>query len=278
MTGAPPAARMAGAAVNVLLRASIGYFLAEVLLNPEDPRFAGKAIPIRNLIIVGGLSLLFPALHVLRRRWARYPVWTDNVWLSLFWLDMAGNSFNLYDRYLHFDLIPHFHGTGASAVALQRGFGLTRGRAFVIATVLHSALEVQEYATDVFFGTHNVRGWWDSAGDIAVGLLGAGAYLWGPTLFRPQGRLAPGTTAGAEFVLFHSVADPASARVRRAIVARGLKPRINFQNVDSEEGAELFAAHQGSALPAIWDGERLLTGADTIDRWLSELTRSRKST
>ena len=268
--------RTAGATVNVLLRASIGYFLAEVLRNPYDPRFAGKAIPIRNLIIVGGLSLLFPALHVVRRRWRRYPVWTDNVWLSLFWLDMAGNSFDLYDRYTHFDLIPHFHGTGASAVALQRGFGLTRGRAFVIATALHSALEAQEYATDVFFGTRNVRGWWDSAGDIAAGLLGGVAYLWGPALLRPP---APRTaTVGQEFVLFHAVADPASARIRREIVAKGLKPRIDFQNVDSNEGALLFAAHQGTELPAIWDGERLITGADTIDRWLSEMTARAKGT
>jgi hypothetical protein len=281
--------RTAGAALNIVLRVSIGYFLAEVMLNPDDPRFAGKAIPIRNLIIVGGLSLLFPALHVVRRRWRRYPVWTDNVWLSLFWLDMAGNSFDLYDRYLHFDLIPHFHGTGASAVALQRGFDLTPRRAFVIATVLHSALEAQEYATDVFFGTHNVRGWWDSAGDIAVGLLGAVAYLWGPrpirglypwgpTLWRPRARPARRTGAGPEFVLFHTVADPASARIRREIIARGLKPRIDFQNVGTKEGAELFAVRQGTVLPAIWDGERLLTGADMIDRWLSELTGRAKST
>ncbi|MGH2470893.1 MAG: hypothetical protein ACRDG6_00610, partial [Candidatus Limnocylindria bacterium] len=221
--------------------------------------------------------LLFPALHVVRRRWRRYPVWTDDVWLSLFWLDMAGNSFDLYDRYTHFDLIPHFHGTGASAVALQRGFGLTRSRAFLIATAMHTALEAQEYATDVFFGTHNVRGWWDSAGDIAAGLVGAVAYLWGPTVLRPRARLATATT-GREFVLFHTVGDPASARVRREIVARGLKSRIDFQNVGSEEGAELFAARQGTALPAIWDGERLLTGADTIDRWLSELTAQAKST
>jgi hypothetical protein len=260
--------------VNVLLRASIGYFLAEVLRNPDDPRFAGKAIPIRNLIIVGGLSLLFPALHVVRRRWRRYPVWTDNLWLSLFWLDMAGNSFDLYDRYTHFDLIPHFHGTGASAVALQRGFGLTRGRAFAIATALHSALEAQEYATDVFFGTHNVRGWWDSVGDLAAGFLGALAYLWSPTVLR-QARLAQ---PRREFVLFHTVADPASARVRREIVARGLKPRIDFQNVDSDEGAKLFADRQGTSSPAIWDGERLITGADSIHRWLSELTTRAKST
>jgi hypothetical protein len=269
--------RIAGAALNVALRASIGYFLGEVLFNPNDPRFAGKAIPVRNLIIVGGLSLLFPALHLLRKRWRHYPVWTDNVWLSLFWLDMAGNSFDLYDRYLHFDLIPHFHGTGASAIALQRAFALTPGRAFVIATALHTALEAQEYATDVFFGTHNVRGWWDTAGDIAIGLLGAAVYLWGPTLWRPRARAARRNAARREFVLFHRVPDQASARIRREIVARGLKSRVDFQNVDSEEGADLFAARGGTAVPAVWDGESLRTGPDAIDRWLSELTARAKS-
>ena len=112
-----------------------------MLRNPDDPHFKGKAIPIRNLVIVGGLSLLFPLLHVLRRRWSRYPVWSDDVWLSLFWLDMAGNSFDLYDRYTHFDLIPPFHGTGASVIALRDAFDLSRSAAFLVANVLHAALE-----------------------------------------------------------------------------------------------------------------------------------------
>lgn len=45
------------------------------------------------------------------------------------------------------------------------------------------------------------------------------------------------------------------------MVARGLKTRIDFQNVDSEEGAALFAARGGGDVPALWDGERLRTGA-----------------
>ena len=36
--------------MNLALRLSIAYFLAEVVLRPNDPRFAGKAIPIRNLL------------------------------------------------------------------------------------------------------------------------------------------------------------------------------------------------------------------------------------
>lgn len=50
---------------------SIAYFLIEVLLNPDGPRFAGKAIPVRNLIIVGSLSLVFPAFYLAGKRWGR---------------------------------------------------------------------------------------------------------------------------------------------------------------------------------------------------------------
>ena len=48
---------------NLALRLIIVYFLAEVLAKPDDARFAGKAIPARNLIVAGGLTLLFPILH-----------------------------------------------------------------------------------------------------------------------------------------------------------------------------------------------------------------------
>jgi len=64
---------------NVGLRIAILYFLAEVVLLPDDPRFAGKAIPLRNLIIVAGFSLLFPILYWWRKPWPRYPVWLDNL-------------------------------------------------------------------------------------------------------------------------------------------------------------------------------------------------------
>jgi hypothetical protein len=166
-----------GLGVNALLRASIAAFLADVLRHPRDPRYAGKAIPVRNLLIVGSLSLAFPLLYRWRRRWPRYPVWPDNLYLSIFWLDMAGNALNLYDRFLNFDLIPHFHGTGALAGALSNGFDWPPLRTIGAVNVIHGLLEAQEYATDVFFGTHNVRGAWDSGGDLAAGLLGTVAYV-----------------------------------------------------------------------------------------------------
>ena len=169
--------RLIGALGNVVLRMAILYFLAEVVLLPDDPRFAGKAIPLRNLIIVAGFSLLFPILYWWRKRWPRYPVWLDNLYLSIFALDMAGNSFNLYDAYAYFDLIPHFHGSGAAAAVLFGAARLSPLSAIGLANILHMLLEIQEYYTDVLTGTHNVRGVSDTVNDLAVGLAGAVVYV-----------------------------------------------------------------------------------------------------
>lgn len=171
-----------GLIVNILIRLSIFYFLGEVLLFPDDPRFAGKAIPIRNFIIVITLSLLFPFFHFIKKRWKYYPFWIDNLYLSIFWLDMAGNSFNLYDSYFYFDLIPHFHSTAALAVVLLGAFGFSFWGGVGLANIIHMLLEAQEYYTDVFLGTHNVRGVFDVVNDLLVGVVGTIAYglifLW----------------------------------------------------------------------------------------------------
>lgn len=178
--------RVAGFATNAFLRVSIVAMLADVMRHPDDPRYAGKAIPLRNLLIVGGLSLAFPALFVGTRRWKRYPVWQDNLYLSIFWLDMAGNWLDLYDTYLNFDLIPHFHGSGALAAVLHSAFDLRGWRAIGAANAIHATLEAQEIATDIFFGTHNVRGAWDSLGDLSAGLLGTIAYVGPAILATPE--------------------------------------------------------------------------------------------
>lgn len=165
-----------GFILNILIRISILYFLGEVLLFPDDPRFAGKAIPIRNLIIVVTLSLLFPFFYFVKKRWKKYPFWWDNLYLSIFWLDMAGNSFNLYDTYFYFDLIPHFHSTAALAAVLLGAFGFSFWSGVGLANIIHMLLEAQEYYTDVFLKTHNVRGLFDTVNDLTVGLIGTLIY------------------------------------------------------------------------------------------------------
>lgn len=166
-----------GLLLNLLLRLSSLYFLGETLFLPDDPRFVGKALPIRNLIIIGSLTLVFPLLFFFKRIWKSYPVWIDNLYLSIFWLDMAGNSFNLYDSYFYFDLLPHFHGTASLGIVLTAAFRLNPVSSIGIANITHTLLEIQEYYTDVLLGTHNIRGTFDVVNDLAVGILGSFIYM-----------------------------------------------------------------------------------------------------
>jgi hypothetical protein len=167
--------RALGFVCNVLLRGSILAILAEALLRPDDPRFAGKAIGTRGLVIVP-LSMLLPIAQLVRRRRRAYPVWTDDLWLSIFALDLAGNHFNWYDRYRYFDAIPHAHGTGAATVVLAELLALPPLSAVGLAQLAHIGLEAQEYYSDVWFGLRNVRGTWDTVNDLLAGAAGSAAY------------------------------------------------------------------------------------------------------
>lgn len=170
-----PLMRILGYLVNVLLRGGLLAVLAEALLRPQDPRFAGKAIGTRGLVMIP-LSLVVPLAHRLRPTQPTYPVWTDNLWLSIFVLDLAGNHFDLYDRYRHFDAIPHAHGTGAATVVFAELLDLPPLSAVGIAQLGHIGLEAQEYYSDVWFGLQNVRGTWDTVNDLLAGAVGSAAY------------------------------------------------------------------------------------------------------
>ena len=73
--------------------------------------------------------------------------------------------------------------------------------------------------------------------------------------------LAPMTET--EYTLFNSIAEPASARVRLRVVDLGLKPRIDFQNAETDGVAEL-ARLGGATTPALWDGRRLTVGEEAV--------------
>lgn len=66
------------------------------------------------------------------------------------------------------------------------------------------------------------------------------------------------------FELFHSIADPGSARVRRAIVEWGLEPHVRFRNISYPEVQTDLLARGGVSAPALWDGQKLHTGADAV--------------
>jgi hypothetical protein len=71
--------------------------------------------------------------------------------------------------------------------------------------------------------------------------------------------------------LFHAVNDEGeSARVRSAIAERNLLDRFRFRNVFYEEVRADLTARGGSRTPALWDGSRLVEGADAILEILSK--------
>jgi hypothetical protein len=185
--------RAIGWIVNLFLRGSILAILAEALLRPRDHRFAGKAIGTRGLVILP-LSLAVPLLQR-RRADRRYPVWTDDLYLSIFALDLAGNHFDLYDRYRYFDAIPHAHGTGAAGVVLAELLDLPALSGVGLAQLAHIGLEAQEYYSDVWFGLRNVRGTWDTVNDLLAGV--AGSILYGALLGSARRRPEPSRASTA---------------------------------------------------------------------------------
>ncbi len=68
--------------------------------------------------------------------------------------------------------------------------------------------------------------------------------------------------------LFHEIAGEDNARVRREIVARGLKARIDFRNVHFESHRARLAELGGSRTPTLWDGEDLHEGGEAVLRAL----------
>jgi hypothetical protein len=95
--------------------------------------------------------MLIPLLRLTTRRGRPYPIGTDNLYLSIFALDLAGNYLDLYNRHAWFDLIPHFHGTGAASLVVADLLDQPLLSAVGVTQILHIGLEAQEYYSDVLF-------------------------------------------------------------------------------------------------------------------------------
>jgi len=165
-------------AANIALRAVVVAFAVEAVLAQSDPRFAGKGIAVRDLILAGAaLTLVIPALHAIRGRGRPYPLLADSLLLSVMALDMAGNHFGLYDQAWRFDLVAHGYGPAAVMLALGSA-GIAWTASMLVVNGGHLLLEVQEAAADALFGTHNVRGTWDTISDLAAGLATTVVIWW----------------------------------------------------------------------------------------------------
>ena len=78
------------------------------------------------------------------------------------------------------------------------------------------------------------------------------------------------------YVLYHSIAEPACARVRTRIVELGLKPRIDFENAETDGAADL-AKLGGGPTPALWDGRVLIVGEAAVGAALERIALGRGS-
>lgn len=74
------------------------------------------------------------------------------------------------------------------------------------------------------------------------------------------------------FELFHEIAHPPSAKVRRYIVDHYLEDAVRLRNVAFDEAREALRSHGGQSVPALWDGERLHVGAEACVSRLQVLT------
>jgi hypothetical protein len=186
----------AGALINVLLRVGILIMSIDALVNAGDERFSGKALGPRDVIISLGFAMVFPLIWRLRyqkKEWSAYPWWYDDLYLSIFFVDMLGNSLNLYNAWEHWDHIPHFHGPGALALVIAGAFGEPIISAIGIATLLHVILEIQEFYGDLILHTHNVRDTQDTINDMLFGVLGVIVYgaIWYRATWLQRKRAKP---------------------------------------------------------------------------------------
>jgi hypothetical protein len=193
-----PLLRGAGWTLNLGLRLLIVAFVAEALFATGDPRFAEKGIAVRNLVLAGAaLTLSVPAFHAVRGRGRPYPVWLDVLLLSVIAVDMAGNSFDLYEQGWRFDLIPHAYGPLAG-FSILHSLGMATVPSAIVVNAIHVLHELQEAIGDAWFGTRNVHGAWDTATDLLAGLVGSVAipYAW-HRLRRRRTRAAEAAPAAA---------------------------------------------------------------------------------
>jgi hypothetical protein len=224
---------------SVALRvAMLAMVVAVLRAGRDDPRFAGKGIGIRFTVVALPATLLVPAVWWRRCRDTPYPASIDALYLSVFALDLAGNVFDWYDTYKHFDLIPHAHGGGAITILFASQFRMPTSKAVAWSIAGHALLEAQEIASDKAFGLHNVRGWWDVVGDLGAGVVGAAAYAAGYEWWvrdagsaTPQSRSTSSTSMSLGISAPSTRSIPASAIARRALA--GIRARSAARRMKS---------------------------------------------
>ena len=161
--------------------AVVGQLLLAVV-GPDLPQFEGKAMEARAVVYPVAM-LVVPAVWLVlrRRRPIGYPYALDILWTLPFFIDVTGNTANLYDTIGWWDDLNHFVNWGILVAAFGQlliRFPLTRlvasGLAIGFGAVTAILWEFAEYVGFIHANEEELAtAYTDTLGDLALGLSGS---------------------------------------------------------------------------------------------------------
>jgi hypothetical protein len=180
--------------LDVALKVGVVGQLLLAVARPDLSQFEGKAMEGRAIVYPLAI-LVVPVVWwlVARRRGARagYPYDIDILWTLPFFIDVSGNSFDLYDTIAWWDDANHFVNWGILVAAFGRllvrlpvGRLAAAGLAVGFGVLTAVLWEFAEYITFIRTNEEELRtAYTDTLGDLALGLAGSLAaaavlYLW----------------------------------------------------------------------------------------------------
>ena len=195
--------------LDVALKLAVVGQLLFAVARPDLPQFEGKAMAARAIVYPLAL-LTVPAVWWFLRRRGRveYPYTLDILWTLPFFVDVTGNTANLYDRIAWWDDLNHFVNWGILVSAfcqlllrLPVGRLEAAGLAIGFGAVTAVLWEFAEYVGFIHANEEELKtAYEDTLGDLALGLSGSVAaalvnvsLLWG----RRSGSQSPGSPAHA---------------------------------------------------------------------------------
>ena len=168
--------------VDVALKAAVIGQLLLAVLGPDLEQFEGKAMEARAIVYPLAM-LVVPAVWLIlrRRRRVDYPYTLDILWTLPFFIDVTGNTANLYDTVGWWDDLNHFVNWGILVAAFGQlliRFPLTRlvaaGLAIGFGAVTAILWEFAEYVGFIHANEAELRtAYKDTLGDMALGLGGS---------------------------------------------------------------------------------------------------------
>jgi hypothetical protein len=168
--------------VDVALKLAVIGQLLVAVVGPDLPQFEGKAMEARAVVYPLAMLAVPAAWLILRRRRPiEYPYTLDILWTLPFFIDVTGNTANLYDTVSWWDDLNHFVNWGILVAAFGQlliRLPLTRLVAAGLATgfgaVTAILWEFAEYVGFIHANEEELRtAYKDTLGDLALGLSGS---------------------------------------------------------------------------------------------------------